>query len=104
MPFEVGDAGVDTAPGLGSTFWLSVRLKKGETGQGGHKAPGPAETGAILKRDHAGARILLAEDEPVSREIPLSRMDDVGLVIDIAEDGASPETGRDKRIRADPDG
>jgi len=88
VPFEVGDAGVDTAPGQGSTFWLTVRLKKGETGQGGHTAPGPSETEAILKRDHAGARILLAEDEPVNREITLSLLDDVGLAIDIAEDGA----------------
>lgn len=88
VPFEVGEADVDTAPGQGSTFWLSVRLNKGETGQGGHTAPGPSEAGAILKRDHAGARILLAEDEPVNREITLSRLDDVGLVIDIAEYGA----------------
>lgn len=79
MPFEVGDAGVDTAPGQGSTFWLTVRLKKGETGQGGHTAPGPSETGAILKRDHAGARILLAEDG--AQALKLAETNEYALIL-----------------------
>ena len=38
-------------------------------------------------RDHAGTRVLLAEDEPVNQEITVCLLNDVGLVVDLAEDG-----------------
>ncbi|MBK7014791.1 MAG: PAS domain S-box protein [Sulfuritalea sp.] len=82
-----GDAGVDTAPGNGSRFWLTVRLKKGDIGCGAVAAHSASETEAILKRDHAGARVLLAEDEPVNREVALSLLDEVGMIVDLADDG-----------------
>jgi two-component system, sensor histidine kinase and response regulator len=82
-----GDAGADSTPGVGSTFWFTARLNRAAT-------PLPAEAGQpneqaqeVLKRDHAGSRILLAEDDPISREIGLTVLDDVGLVADAAEDG-----------------
>ncbi len=82
-----GDAGVETRLGQGSTFWLTVRLKKGEAGRGTVSTHGASETEETLKREYAGTRILLAEDEPLNREIALSMLDDVGLVSDVAEDG-----------------
>ena len=82
-----GSAGVTSTPGQGSTFWFTAVLKKGE--------PGPDESTRVdidsaeqaILRDHAGQRILLAEDEPVNREIGLMLLEDVGLQVDLAEDG-----------------
>jgi CheY-like chemotaxis protein len=36
---------------------------------------------------HAGARVLLAEDEPINQEVARSLLEDAGLVVDLAEDG-----------------
>lgn len=38
-------------------------------------------------RDFAGRRILIAEDEPINREITLIMLDNVGMLVDTAEDG-----------------
>lgn len=82
-----GDAGVETKLGEGSTFWLTVRLKKGQNGCGAIAVQAAADTEAALRRDFAGKRILLAEDEPVNREVTLAMLEDVGLRADVAEDG-----------------
>ena len=47
--------------------------------------PGAAE--AILVRDHRHRRVLLAEDEPVNREVTLGLLEEVGFTLDSAEDG-----------------
>jgi PAS domain S-box-containing protein len=81
-----GDAGATSTPGVGSTFWFTARLKKGapRPERAEHKA-GAAE--AQLQRVHAGRRVLLAEDEPVNREITSSMLEMAGLVVDVALDG-----------------
>ena len=82
-----GDTGVDSTPGVGSTFWLTVRLRTGkETGpQATAAAPDFAER--ELGLHHAGKRILLVEDEPINREIASALLADAGLIIDTAENG-----------------
>lgn len=82
-----GDAGVETELGLGSVFWLTVWLRKGNFGCDTASARTALEAEAVLKRNHTGNRILLAEDEPINREVTLSLLESVGLVVDIAEDG-----------------
>jgi CheY-like chemotaxis protein len=42
---------------------------------------------ARLRRDHAGARLLLAEDNPINREVALELLHAVGLNVDTAVDG-----------------
>ncbi|UCV14218.1 ATP-binding protein [Quatrionicoccus australiensis] len=83
-----GDAGASSIPGEGSTFWFTARLKKSHavTASGEFSEPEMAEE--HLKRDYAGCRVLLAEDEPINREITLMMLDETGLLIDIAEDGS----------------
>ena len=82
-----GDAGVSSTEGKGSTFWLSVRLKKGQP-QAASAATVTVEDAATQVRLIAGGRrILLAEDEPVNREVALMLLGDVGLTVDIAENG-----------------
>jgi CheY-like chemotaxis protein len=41
----------------------------------------------LLAERHAGARILLAEDNPVNREVALALLDDMGLQVDTAVNG-----------------
>jgi PAS domain S-box-containing protein len=83
-----GDVGVESAPGIGSTFWFTARLKRGH---GVALAPPVPTTGADveLRRVHAGARVLLAEDNAVNREVALELLHAVGLTVDVAEDGAA---------------
>jgi len=84
-----GDAGAHSTPGEGSTFWFSVRLKKGQPGQDARLTGWPADSEAVLKRDHRGTRVLLCEDEPINQEISEAILGDVGLVVDVAEDGVA---------------
>jgi len=81
-----GEAGVQCAQGKGCTFWITVRLRKGSTGPVTAQAAGePAE--AILRRRHAGTRVLLAEDDPINQEVALLLLEEVGLRADLARNG-----------------
>ena len=85
-----GEAGVSSRPGEGSVFWLSVRLER--NGNLAEQPAGPpAEEGdpeTTLRRDHAGRRVLLCEDNPVNQEVALALLEDVGLHVEVAENGA----------------
>lgn len=82
-----GDAGATSTPGVGSTFWFTARLQKGHAADAATETITGANAETALQRDHAGSRILLAEDEPINREITLTMLDDIGMVVDTAEDG-----------------
>ncbi len=82
-----GEAGLSSTPGVGSTFWLTARLAKERPRPAGRRH-GPRRIGrepapAALRR----GRILLAEDEPVNREVAEMLLDDVDLQVDAAADG-----------------
>jgi PAS domain S-box-containing protein len=84
-----GEAGVESAPGEGSTFWISMRLKRAPS----VAAPSAAATSAGEIEDrlvarHAGTRILLVEDDPINCEVAQMLLEDVGLAVDLARDGA----------------
>ncbi|MBS3936566.1 MAG: response regulator [Sulfuritalea sp.] len=83
-----GEIGAESTPGAGSVFWFTVRLARREPGAI-LATPSFKETEAEarLRRDHPGARILLAEDEPVSREVACLQLEAAGLAVDLAEDG-----------------
>ena len=83
-----GSAGVDSQPGVGSTFWLTARLKKStaiRTTECRQESGVSAEM--ILLRDYQGRRVLLTEDEMINREITLGMLEDVGMITDLAENG-----------------
>jgi PAS domain S-box-containing protein len=83
-----GDAGAESTPGRGSTFWFTARLKKGQAIPAAAPMT-PADTAeATLQRVFEGARLLLAEDEPINRSIVQTMLEDAGLVVDVAENGA----------------
>jgi signal transduction histidine kinase len=82
-----GEVGVESQPGSGSTFWFTVRQGKATdaTSQAPTFSPDRAE--ARLKAKIPGTRILLAEDEPINQEVSRGLLEDVGLSVDLAEDG-----------------
>lgn len=82
-----GDVGVLSEPGVGSTFWATMRLRRAiaEADAASRSPSEPART--ALAREFQGVRILLAEDEPVNREVMMFLLEDAGLTVDIAVDG-----------------
>ena len=82
-----GEVGVESSPGHGSTFWMTVRLGKGhciapDVGQA------PTEKAEdILRRDYAGIVVLLVEDDLVNQEVALEWLRDVEIVADVAANG-----------------
>ncbi|MBI5107929.1 MAG: PAS domain-containing protein [Rhodocyclales bacterium] len=85
-----GEVGAESTPSFGSLFWFTARLGKlvaTDDESVVDAEPGTAED--RLRRRHAGTRILVAEDEPINREVSRMLLEAVGLVVDIAEDGAA---------------
>ncbi|MFM8331488.1 MAG: PAS domain S-box protein, partial [Candidatus Methylumidiphilus sp.] len=80
-----GDAGADSAPGAGSTFWFTARLRRGQAVAPQAVVAHDPET--QLRQRHSGALILLAEDNYINREVALELLQSVGLAVDTAEDG-----------------
>ena len=82
-----GSAGATSTEGKGSTFWFTATLRRGH-----QTAEEPAKAGAeaaeqAIRHNHAGKGVLLAEDEPINREIAQMLLEDVGIRIDLAENG-----------------
>ncbi len=80
-----GTAGVTSSAGQGSTFWFTAVLRK--TGETAAQAARFEVAEQVIQRRHAGKRILLAEDEPINREIAQMLLENVGLKLDLAENG-----------------
>jgi PAS domain S-box-containing protein len=81
-----GDAGADSQPGTGSTFWFTARLRRGQ-GVVHTAARASASAEKDLRRRHAGARLLLVEDDAINRAVALELLSDTGLSVDTAENG-----------------
>ena len=81
-----GEAGLESSLGSGSMFWFTARLQRGK-GMVEQPAIAVPNADSILRRRYAGARLLLAEDNPVNRAVALQMLRRVGLTVDAAEDG-----------------
>ena len=84
-----GQAGVESQPGQGSRFWFTARFR-----HAARVAPAAAQAGLHgaaalddLRHRHAGARLLLAEDNAVNSEIAVAMLRAAGLFVDVAVNG-----------------
>ena len=83
-----GSIGVESRLGEGSTFWFTVRLAKIALLIDTEPLKDPRTAEETLVASYSGARILLAEDEPFNQEVTKILMEEVGLRVDVADDGA----------------
>jgi signal transduction histidine kinase len=82
-----GEVGVTSELGIGSTFWMTARLKRAP-----QKSPQPPDCPVMpqdaLALHFRGHRVLVAEDDPISQELVRSLLMEAGLKVDIVGDGA----------------
>jgi len=97
-----GECGADSTPGVGSTFWFTAHLQRG---QGVLPATpfASAATNEMLLREqhgaahvllvednevkHGAAHVLLVEDNEVNREVAMAMLQGAGLRVDVATNG-----------------
>ena len=82
-----GEAGVESTPGKGSVFWFTVRLLRAHGIMPAVRAK-TVDTEHALRREQAGTRVLLVEDNFINREVAMQLLHDVGLDVEAAENGA----------------
>lgn len=82
-----GEIGVVSEIGVGSTFWFKIRLPRSDV-VATPTISAPPTTRAQLKAGHAGACVLVVEDEPDNQDITRGLLEEAGLVVDVANDGA----------------
>jgi signal transduction histidine kinase/DNA-binding response OmpR family regulator len=82
-----GEVGAESTPGQGSCFWLTARLGHlTDTPMHARHLPGERPDQRLLQRAFP-ARILLAEDDALNREVAGDLLARVGCSVDIAVDG-----------------
>jgi two-component system, sensor histidine kinase and response regulator len=78
-----GEVGVESIPGQGSTFWFTAKVGIGTgTGTAAQDPAADAETARF-----PGARVLLVEDNDINQMVACEVLQDMGIIVDIAEDG-----------------
>ncbi|CAM4167466.1 PAS domain S-box protein [Roseateles saccharophilus] len=83
-----GVVGVESRLGEGSTFWFTARLGRGHAELISPVAP--THTAEATLRHHApGARVLVAEDDPLNQEVVNGMLCNAGIRPDLAADGCS---------------
>jgi PAS domain S-box-containing protein len=82
-----GEVGVESEPGKGSSFWFTARLERGKALLPGFIANDDGGAEKHLQNHHAGARILLVEDNAINREVTVALLSGALLAVDTAKDG-----------------
>jgi CheY-like chemotaxis protein len=82
-----GDAGVSSEEGVGSSFWATLRIKRAVAGQPVDSSLPLEPPRDALARQFAGVRVLVVEDDEVSREIELILLEAAGLAPEAVNNG-----------------
>ena len=75
-----GCIGILSQRGCGSTFWFTARLEKAKQPESPLLPEETPRAEDRLQLAHAGARILVAEDEPINQEVARDLLETVGLL------------------------
>lgn len=85
-----GEVGVKSEPGQGSTFWMTAYMGKVQYKERLANSPKSFlldHPVSVLKRHYHGVHLLLAEDDPFNQEVALELLNEIGFIVDIAENG-----------------
>ncbi|MBS0347912.1 MAG: bacteriohemerythrin [Proteobacteria bacterium] len=82
-----GEAGADSVPGQGSTFWFTARLKHDRQAVAAIDTPTDEDAAEQLRQHYGQRRVLLVEDEPTNQEVARLFLEEADLVVDVANDG-----------------
>ena len=82
-----GDVGVISEAGIGSTFWATVRLRRGVDRQPSARSVPSESARELLMQRYSGLRVLVAEDDPINQDVIRFLLEDAGLVPDVANNG-----------------
>lgn len=95
-----GEVGAYSQPGKGSTFWFTARMRHATGAIPARSTTISSSAENELRRCHQGDRVLLVEDNPINQEVSLELLRDVGLVVDLAENGRlALDKARSKRYQ-----
>jgi two-component system sensor histidine kinase/response regulator len=83
-----GEVGFESAPGEGSRFWFTARLQRGHAVASADSGGDSSSVERTLATRYADARILLVEDNFINQEVAKSLLEEVGLHVEVAENGA----------------
>ncbi len=82
-----GEVGVESTPGVGSTFWLTARLQRGHSTADVTPKIDARDVESTLRQLYRGTRVLLAEDNAINSEVAVELLNSAGFVVDTAADG-----------------
>ncbi len=82
-----GEVGADSKPGFGSAFWFTARLRHSDADNVMAFGKDHRSCAIELRQQYFNARILLVEDNEINREVAVFLLQDVGLLVDTAENG-----------------
>jgi two-component system, sensor histidine kinase and response regulator len=83
-----GNCGLQSTFGVGSTFWFTARLQRGDASSLPNlPSVAPDEAERIVSSNYRQVRILVVEDNPINQEVALELLRSVGLQADLAVNG-----------------
>jgi signal transduction histidine kinase/ActR/RegA family two-component response regulator len=95
-----GEVGIESTPGVGSTFWFTARLKKKDEQEEILKEAAITDPEGLISRLYKGRRVLVVDDDPMNREVAMIQLEATGLFVDTAQDGEEAITMAQELIYA----
>jgi CheY-like chemotaxis protein len=90
VELKSGRIGASSQPNQGSTFWVELPFRRAEAGTSAAAAAAaalaPGQPDAARAR-LLGARVLLAEDNPINQEVAAALLTALGVAVDMASNG-----------------
>ena len=81
-----GEAGAISTLGVGSTFWFTARLRRGQAIESVIPSTGDGAE-QVLRTHHQNSTILVVEDNAINFEVALIYLEALGMLVDRAENG-----------------